>query len=371
MKTVGAVLSILKVLVMPFFQKRPVFRESFIILKKSYGDLSCFFARQVLIGLLLIVGMIPITSCDKSQDEKKVIEFKVAHSLTKNTHTHKGLEYFCKLVRERSDGVLQPKLYSGGELGDSRSLLEGLRLGTVQMVSTAVAPLSAFDSKLMLCDLPFIFKDHEQAEKVLDGTIGQQIAADLPAKAKIRVLAYWVSGFRSVFNSKKPIRTIDDLKEMKIRVMETPVHIDTFKALGAIPTPMSFGELYTSLAQGVVDGAENDADAFWSQGFYETCKYYSLTKHSYTAIPLVISEKYYQSLNPDMQQIIQQAAYDARDYERNIARRMNDAAIEKLRAEGIHINSVDTKPFKNAMKPVYRKYEKVIGAKILHAVIEY
>ena len=323
-------------------------------------------------GVLLLGCVLLLVSCDGGDTEtgkQKVIKFKIAHILTKSTHCHKGLEYFCQLLRERSHGMLQPTLYSSGELGDSRALLEGLQLGMVQIVSAGIAPLSAFDSRLMLCDLPFLFENHQHAQRVLDGDIGRRIAADLPGKAGMRVLAYWVSGFRSVFNTKGPIKSIDDLKGLKIRVAETPVHIDAFNALEAIPTPMAFGELYMSLAQGVVDAADNDADAFWSQRFYEVCKYYSLTKHSYTAIPLTISEKFYQSVPAELRDVIQQAAYDARDYERQMARQMNEEALKNLEKVGVKINSVDTTAFREAMASIYRKYEKDIGVDILQAVL--
>ena len=318
----------------------------------------------------IAVSLVSCSDDNSASNGEKVFKFKVAHTLTKNTHCHKGLEYFCQLLKDRSEGRLQPTLYSSGELGDSRSLLEGLQLGTIQIASTAVAPLSTFDSRFMVCDMPFLFVGHEHAEAVLDGPIGREIAEKLPNKAKMRVLAYWVSGFRSVFNTKGPIEKIDDLKELKIRVMETPVHIDAFNALGAIPTPMSFGELYTSLAQGVVDAAENDADAFWSQRFYEVCKYYSLTRHAYTAIALTVSEDFFRKLPQDLQEIVRQAAIESRDYERKVAKQMNDEALEKLAQAGVAINELDTAAFREAMLPVYAKYEKQIDSDILQIILK-
>ncbi len=314
-----------------------------------------------------------VVSCKDKEPEtngKKVVKFKIAHGVNKNSHLHTGCEYFARLLRERSNGVLQPTVYTSGELGQSRSLLEGLQLGTVQIILTAAAPLSAFDSKLMLCDMPFLFDSHEQVRRFLDGEFGRQIVADLPKKARMRVLAQWESGFRSVFSTKGPIHTLEDIKELKIRVMETPVHIDAFKALGAIPAPMSFGELYTSLAQRVVDAAENDADALWTQGFWEVCKYFSLTNHAYTAIPLVISEQFYQKLTPQQQAIVQQAANDARDYERNVARQRNEKALKELEKAGVKINTVDPTEFRKAMASIYKKYEKIIGADLMKAALD-
>ncbi len=324
-----------------------------------------------LVFVAVVIVLLFTCSCSKapSSNEDKVYNIKIAHGLTKNTHCHKGLEYFKQILEERSGGKIKATIYSGGELGDSRALIEGIQMGTVHIVVTAVAPLSAFEPKLMLSDLPFIFDSHEQAEKVLDGHIGKAIAADLPKKARIRLLAYWVSGFRNVFNDIRPIENVNDLADMKIRVMETPVHIDTFRQLGAIPTPMSFGELYMALAQGVVDAAENDADAFWSQRFYEVCRFYSRTKHSYTALALTVSEKFYNSLTPELKSVLEQASMDARDYERKIVRQMNEEAIEKLKAEGIKINDVDTKSFRAAVADVYKKYEEQIGKEILNEVL--
>jgi tripartite ATP-independent transporter DctP family solute receptor len=337
------------------------FNKGIIVLKKNLTIIS-----------FLLLFLCLFSSCSKDSGDKsnKVYKIKIAHGLTKNTHCHKGLEYFKELLETHSQGRIKATLYSGGELGDSRSLVEGMQMGTVQIVVTAVAPLSAFESKLMLCDLPFIFESHQHAETVLDGPVGKKISEDLPRKAKIRLLSYWVSGFRNVFNDIKPIRKIEDLEGMKIRVMETPVHISSFKELGAIPTPMSFGELYMALAQGVVDAAENDADAFWSQRFYEVCKYYSLTKHSYTALALIISEKFYQKLPSDLRQILEQSAKEARDYERKIARQMNQDAIEKLKQHGIKINDLDRKPFRDAVSDVYDKYENQIGKEILQQVLK-
>lgn len=330
--------------------------------------------RMILVACIVIAAIsVLCISCDSKSsgtDGKKVIKLRVAHTANSNSHIHKGLEYFCRLLEERSDGVLQPSLYGNSVLGGARVLLEGLQLNTIQIAAPAAAPLSAFDSKLMLCDMPFLFDDHEHAERVLDGQVGQQIAADLPKNCRIRVLAYWVSGFRSVFSKKGPIESIEDIKEIKIRVMESPVFIDVFLALGAIPTPMAFGELYTSLAQGVVDAAENDAESFLTMRFYEVCKYFSLTEHAYCAMPLVISEKFFQSLSKELQAVVQQAACDARDYERQLAKQANEQALKKLEAEGVRINTLDTTAFKKAVAVVYKKYEQQIGPDILNMVLD-
>lgn len=295
----------------------------------------------------------------------KTYRIRIAHQLTENTHLHQGLERFAELLRTKSDGRFEPKLYAGGTLGDSRALLENVRMGTVDVVSVANSLLSAYEPKTMLADYPFLFDTHAQAEQLLDGPIGHKMVGELPAKVGFRVLGYWVSGFRSIFSDKRFVRTPEDLKQLKIRVMESPIYQDTFIMLGAVATPISFGELYGALEQGVVDAAENDADAFYSQNFYEICKKFSLTKHSYTAIPLIISEAYYQKLPADLRQVLTEAADEAKTYERKVARAMNKQALDELEKAGVEIVEVDRGPFKAALSDFDAKYGPIIGEELM------
>jgi TRAP-type transport system periplasmic protein len=330
----------------------------------------------ILSPVLALLLSLLFFSCDGGSDKQgvaiadKPIRMKIAHSLTENTHCHKGLVEFKRILEEKAPGAFDVQLFSGGQLGDSADLLGRLKSNSVQACLTANAPLSNFEKKLMLIDLPFFFPNAKSAETFLDGPMGKQLAADLPQKAGIRVLAYWVSGFRSIFSSKGIHKTPADLQGISIRVMETDVHKEVFAALGANPRPMAFGELYPALQQGVVDAAENDADAFFSQNFYEVCKYYTLTNHVYTAIPLSISEKFYQSLTPELRKAVEEAAAEARDYERTLAKQMNQDALTKLKEKGVTIEEVDNEPFAKIARTVYPKFEAEIGTDILKQALE-
>ncbi|MBE7560130.1 TRAP transporter substrate-binding protein [bacterium] len=322
--------------------------------------------------LLLVAALALLSACGgKGREEGDSpsatagIRMKVAHTLTPETHCHKGLIRFKELVEAKAPGRIDVQLYHSGQLGDSAELLERLKSNSVQMCLTANAPLSNFESKLKLVDLPFLFPDARTAERLLDGPIGEEMVKDLPQKAGLRVLAFWVSGFRSIYSTKRIYRQPADLSGTNIRVMETPVHIAVFNALGANARPMPFSELYTALQQGNVDAAENDADAFYSGKFYEVCKYFTLTNHVYTAIPLSISERFWQSLPDDVKVVITEAAREARDYERALAAELNQAALDKLRAAGVEVAAVDPQPFAEIARKVYPRFENEIGADLL------
>ncbi len=297
------------------------------------------------------------------------IRMKVAHTLPPETHCHKGLIKFKELLEAKAPGRFEIQLFHSGQLGDSADLLGRLKTNSVQVCLTAAAPLSNFDKKLMLADLPYLFPDAKTAERVLDGDIGQRMAQDLPAKAGIRVLAYWVSGFRSVFSAKKLYQSPADFQGTNIRVMETPAHIAFFNALGANARPMPFSEVFTALQQGNVDAAENAPNDFYTSGFQAVCKNFSLTQHVYTAIPLSISEKFYQSLPDDLKQAVAEAATEARDYERKIAEEMNNEAITQLKAKGVTVEAVDPAPFRAIAEKTYPQFENEIGKDLLAAAM--
>src|SRR5699024_5676593 len=168
----------------------------------------------------------------------------------------KGLEEFSRLVSEKSDGQVTVDHFHSSQLGDERDMIEGLQLGTLEMALVSTAPLSSFTKDFLVFDLPFIFEDSQAARNVLDGEIGEELFEKLDDQFIIG-LAYWENGFRSVSNSRGPVEKPEDMKGLKIRTMENPVHMASFRAMGASPTPMAFGELFTALQQKTIDGQEN------------------------------------------------------------------------------------------------------------------
>jgi tripartite ATP-independent transporter DctP family solute receptor len=248
-------------------------------------------------------------------------------------------------------------------------MVEGLQLGTLEMTLVSTAPLSSFTKKFLVFDLPFIFKDTASARKVVDGPIGTQLLDSLKDQGIIG-LAYFENGFRHVTNNKRPIEKPEDLKGLKIRTMENPVHMATFKVLGADPTPMAFGELFTALQQGTIDGQENPLPVIDTSKFYEVQKYLSLTGHFYAPAPLLISKSFFESLSPDIQNAIKEAAIEARDYERKLLDEMNAKLVDELQKKGMQINEVDKEAFVKAVQPVYKQFEADITPELIKQVIE-
>jgi tripartite ATP-independent transporter DctP family solute receptor len=235
------------------------------------------------------------------------------------------------------------------------------------MTSTAV--LGNFHPQVAVFDLPFIFRDREHAFKALD-TVGMEIAKDLEEKG-MKVLAYYENGVRNMTNNIRPIRVPEDMKGLKIRVMEQPIYIAMMKALGANPTPMAFGELFTALQKGVVDGQENPAAHIYTKRFFEVQKYISLTEHTYSAEPLVVSMITWNKLTPEQQTIIQEAAEEACDWQRQLAIDLENGYWDKIRESGKSeiITDVDKEAFREATAPVWKDFEDQVGKENIEAIV--
>ncbi|WP_034421110.1 TRAP transporter substrate-binding protein [Thermanaerosceptrum fracticalcis] len=327
--------------------------------------------------LLLVFVSVVVAGCggggDKPKDkpaaeQPKVTTIKVGHVLAPDHPYTIGLKKFAELVDQKTQGKVKVEVFHSSQLGNERDMIEALQLGTQQMALVSTAPLAGFTKKFLVFDLPFIFKDYQSAYKVLDGEIGQGILKTLDSVGIVG-LTYWENGFRHVTNSKRPINKPEDLKGLKIRLMENPIHMDTFRTMGADPTPMAFGELFTALQQGTVDGQENPVPIIWTSKFYEVQKHMSLTGHFYAAAPLLVSKKFFDGLSPEIQKALKEAAVEARDFERDLLAQQNKDFVGKLKEKGMNILEVDKTPFKEAVKPVYAKYEAEIGKELIEKVI--
>lgn len=240
-------------------------------------------------------------------------------------------------------------------------MVEGLTLGTVDMCVTTNAPLTNFASRFGVYEFPYLFKDYDHAHEVLDGSIGQDIMSDLEA-LNIVGLAYFENGFRNITNSKHSVNTVKDLAGLKIRVMESPVHIASFQAMGANPTPMAWSEVYTAIQQGTIDGQENPTMAIVDGKINEVNKYMSITEHFYSPAELLISKTVFDKLSAEDQQAIRDAADESKVYQREQAYQINNTDnLTKLEEQGVEIIKVDKTSFEDAVKPVYEKYEKEYG----------
>ena len=272
---------------------------------------------------------------------------------TQPSHIYnQAVEYFAKLVGERSKGEIDIQLFPAGQLGSERDMVEGLQIGSLEMTLTSTGPLGNFVPQVKLFNLPFLFKDRKTCYKILDGTIGTDIA-NLFLKVGIRSLGWYENGFRNITNSKRPIDKPHGMDGLKIRVMEDDVFILTMKSLGASPLPMAFGELYTALEQKAVDAQENPLAVIHSSRFFEVQKYLAMTGHFYSPAMLLISEMTWQKLTPAQQNILLEAAKEARDFERKISMEADQTLEAELRKAGMVVTYPDKALFVDAVSPVY------------------
>ena len=291
--------------------------------------------------------------------EKVVLKF--GHVLASTHPYHLAAEKFAEILANDKSVNVEVQVFHSSQLGNERDLTEGLQLGTVDL---ALAPgtVALFEPKMALFDLPYMFRDRKHAYAVLDGPIGEEVAAGMPSKG-LRLLAYWENGFRNITTSKRPINTPEDLKGIKIRVSENRVHVDTFTAFGATVTTMAFGEVFTALQQGTIDAQENPLAIIYTSKFYEVQKFLSLSEHVYMPAHLLISEARWQGLAPEVKKAVQSAAYQARDFERKLMMESDGKLLENLKNAGVQINNVNKTAFVDlAKKTVWQKYEKEFGA---------
>jgi tripartite ATP-independent transporter DctP family solute receptor len=291
------------------------------------------------------------------------IKMKVAYVVPETQSTHvAAAKFFKPYVEKHSKGQIIVELYPNGQLGGDRQAIEAVGLGTINMTIPAVAVLSGFEPRFQVFDLPFLFNSKKEAYKALDGALGTKLNALLPPLG-LKNLAYAENGFRMITNNKGPVTKPADLAGLKIRTMENPIHIATFRALGANPTPMSFGELYTALQQKTVDAQENPIPLIYTSKFYEVQKYCSLSGHVYAATALLVNDKWFNSLPKDLQKVLQDAAVVYRTEQRKISDQQDKEMIASLKKNGMKVNDItpeQKKAFVAATAGVYKEFAKTV-----------
>ena len=285
-----------------------------------------------------------------------------------DTHpTMQAMKVFAKDVDAGSKGKIKVELYPNAQLGGDRELCEGVQMGTIQMAIPSTSALTGFDKRIQVLDLPYLFTTRKAAFDAVDGELGQKLNAYLSKKG-FEVLGYQENGFRHVTNSKRPIKTPADLKGLKIRTMENPMHIAFFKELGANPTPMSWGELYTALQQGTVDAEENPYAMIDDGKFYEVQKYVSETGHVFSYEILIANKKFMDKLPADLRKVVVDAAHKAIMTQRARLEKEEAAFKAKVTKAGLTANELtpeQKKPFVEATKKVYAQFENELGKEIM------
>ena len=291
---------------------------------------------------------------DAGAQQKVVIKF--AHHAPVTYPYQDGALKFKEVAERISGGKLEVQVFGGAQLGGERDLLEGIKLGTIHMCIGA-GGLANFAPAYNVVQLPFLIKNQEHMVKIAEGPAGKLLSQRIEEQGGYKVLGYFSTGDSGIQTVKGPVRTPADLKGVKIRVMENPALIESMRAMGANPTPLPFPELYTSMKQGVVEGATIDYTALWTTKVYEAVKYVTEPGFHFLAEPrpVLISAKFFASQPAEVQQWIAQAAQEASVYERSLFKDRQGKAIEDLRAKGIQFAPMDEAAFLTVMKPVWQK----------------
>lgn len=319
--------------------------------------------------LLVFTLLAVVLSAGAAAADDKIV-VRVAHTLAPDSHYHIGLENFGKLLDEASNGRIELEIFHSSQLGSERDAIEGVSMGTLEMTLVSSAPLANFTNGFLVFDLPFIIQDRFKTYEWMDGPEGQKILDSVLSKGMV-ALGIWENGFRMLTNSKKAVTKPEDLKGLKIRLMENPIHVSTFKTLGAYPVPIPFGELFTALQQGTVDGQENPLIIISTSKFAEVQKYLSLTGHFYAPAILLASKDFWDNtLDDGLRAIFIDAEKKARDWERNFCIEAEKELAASLEAEGMEVVEADKAAFFEAVQPVYKEFEDQVGKEAIQKLID-
>ena len=285
---------------------------------------------------------------------------------TQNPADHpisQGGQKFAELVAQKSGGKMQVKLFPGGVLGGDVQVLSAVQGGTIDMTSMNSGILQGQVKEFAIVDFPFLFNDAKEADAIMDGPIGKALSDKLPEKGLVN-LAYFDLGFRNVTNSKRLIKTADDIAGLKIRVIQSPIYIETFNALGANAVPMPFPEVYTALEQKTIDGQENPYTVIAANKINEVQKYLAATRHIYNPQSMFISKKTWDRLNKDEQDVLLAAAKEAQVYQRKVSRDAQDVALANLKKtmEYSELPPAEIAKIRTKLKPVIDKFSANVGA---------
>ncbi len=317
------------------------------------------FARSTL-ALGISLALVSAANANDFADMDPVT-LRLAHVVNEQDGFHIAATKFEELVEERTDGKVNIEIFPNASLGDERTLLEGMQIGTVDMGVITNGPVANFVEEMAVFELPFLFPSPEAAYSVLDGPIGQELLDKL-ADVNLKGLAYAERGFRNLTNSERAVNSPEDLDGLRIRVMENPVYTDTFRELGANAIPMAWTEALTAMQQGTIDGQENPVNVIHSFKLDETQNYMTLSRPTYAPAIFVMGMPAWNQLPEAAQDVIRQAAQEAAEHERQVNADMEAEQLAALREAGMEINdSPDMEAFQAAVAPVYEKYGEQFG----------
>ena len=303
-------------------------------------------------GKAVALILLALAGCSPGQDARII---RLGHGLDTNHPVHQAMEFMRDRVAEKSGGALEIAIYPSQQLGTERQLLELLQLGSLGMTKVAAAVLEGFAPEYKVLSLPYLFRDEAHRFAVLEGEVGQELLLS-SEEYWLRGLTYYDAGSRSFYTKDRPIRTPQDLAGLKIRTLESITQVQMVNELGGSATPISWGELYTALQQGVVDGAENNPPSFYTSRHYEVCKFYSLDEH--TGIPdvLLISTIIWNKLTPQEQAWLTEAARESAEFQKELWRKATEEALNAVQAAGVEVIYPDKAAFAEKSAGLYETY---------------
>lgn len=310
--------------------------------------------RKYVFGSLSLFLLLTLVGCQEIINNKRVI--KLGHGLDTSHPVHIAMVDMKDRLEKKSEGTMTIDIYPNQQLGSERESLELLQIGSLGMTKVSTGVLENFIPNLKVFGLPFLFRDREHRFRVLEGEIGETLLNDGLDK-RLKGLTFYDAGSRS-FYTKSPIETPDDLKGKKLRVMESNTAINMVQLLGGSPTPIAWGELYTALQQGIVDGAENNLPSFYLSRHYEVCKYFLVDEH--TALPdeLLISTLIWDDLSDQEKIWLKEAAMESSEYEKVIWREAELEALEAIQEAGVTVTYPDKEKFREKVAPMYEEFSE-------------
>ena len=313
-------------------------------------------ARKVIFLMTLVLSVLVASGCSKKSDNSGITKLKMGHALDTEHPVHKAMVFMAEKLKEKSGGKVIIEIYPGEQLGSESELIEQVQLGLLDITKVSTAPMESFVPIYSVFSLPYIFRDSTHFWTVMEGPIGKKLLEAGQSKG-FKGLCYYDAGSRSFYTKEKPIMNPDDLTGMKIRVMNSNTSMQMVETLGASPTAISWGELYTSLQQGVVDGAENNPPSFYRSGHYEVCKHYSLDEHTMIPDIVMMSTVTWNKLSPEIQQIVQDAADESVVYQKQLWKEDSEEALKIVQGKGVTIYHPDKAPFREKVKQMLASYE--------------
>lgn len=310
--------------------------------------------KNLLKSFAFIFLLIFLLGC-KGESDQKIL--KLAHGLDPSHPVHKGMQFMAERLAEKSGGKLKINIYPSGQLGSEQQCVELLQIGSLAITKVSAGVMESFTRKYKVLGLPYVFASKEHSFKVFDGEIGRELLLGTE-EFWIRGLSFYDAGFRSFYTIDKPINTPEDLSGLKIRVMKSQTAMEMVTALGGSPTPISWGELYTALQSGVVDGAENNPPSLYTSHHYEVCKYYTLDEHTCVPDVLIISSKVWKSLSPQEQKWLQEAADESVPVQRKYWAESVEESLRIVQEAGVIINHPDKSKFADKVQDLLDEYKK-------------